>query len=193
MKKIFHGNLKPKNFASALIAEFNHGNLQAQQLVSCNQIIVQITTRNVRQSGGHTAVTVTLEETPDGVAIDVGRQSWFGLAASLGSTALLALRNPLTLLGRLDDVAQDIESLQITDRIWEMVESVAYAAGATFELSERLRRLICEHCDTANPIGEPRCIACGAPLGYVQPKTCINCGYVINNDEIICPNCKSTI
>jgi hypothetical protein len=190
MEKIFHGDIRSRDFAKALIAEFNRGNLHAQQLGGENEIIVQIATRQMRRSGGQTALTVTLEEVADGVAVDVGKQSWFGIAASLGTTAIAALRNPFTLLGRLDDVAQDIESLQISDRIWEIIENTAYSAGASFELSERLRRLVCDYCSTANPIGAPSCIACGAPLGSVQPKTCLNCGFVVRNNESLCPNCK---
>ena len=190
MEKIFHGNVTPRDFAKALIAEFDRGNLHAQQLGGSKEIIVQIATRHMRRSGGQTALTVTLEKVTDGVAVEVGKQSWLGVAASLGTTAIAALRNPFTLLGRLDDVAQDIESLQITDRIWEVVENVAYAAGASFELSERLRRLVCEFCNTANPVGEPSCIACGAPLGSAQPRTCLNCGYVVKHSEITCPNCN---
>jgi hypothetical protein len=193
MKKIFHGNIKPGDFAKALLAEFNRSNLRAQQLGGGNEIIVQIATSKVRRSGGQTALTVTLEKITDGVAVEVGRQSWLGIAASLGTTAIAALRNPFNLVSRLDDVAQDIESLQIKDRIWEVVENVAYAAGASFELSERLRRLVCAFCDTANPIGEPSCIACGAPLGKAQPNTCLNCGFVILEKEKFCPNCHQPL
>jgi hypothetical protein len=193
MEKIFHGDIGPRDFAKALVAEFDRGNLRAQQLGGGNEIIVQITTRDFRQSGGQTALTVTLESVEDGVAIDIGKQSWFGVAASLGTTAISALRNPFSLLGRLDDVAQDIESLNISTRIWEVIENVAYAAGASFELSERLRRLVCAFCDTANPVGEPSCIACGAPLGSAQPRTCPKCGYVVKTSESTCPNCKSPL
>jgi hypothetical protein len=193
MDKIFHGNIKPRDFAKALIAEFSQSNLRAQQLGGGNEIVVQIATRDVRVSGGQTALTVTLEKVADGVAVDVGKQSWLGVAASLGVTAISALRNPFTLLSRLDDIAQDIESLQIQDRIWEVVENVAYSAGASFELSERLRRLVCEFCDTANPVGEPSCIACGAPLGNSQPRTCLNCGFVVEPNQSKCPNCKQPL
>ena len=193
MDKIFHGKIKPRDFAKALIAEFNQSNLRAQQLGGGNEIVVQIATRDHRMSGGQTALTVTLEKVTDGVAVEVGKQSWLGVAASFGITAISALRNPFSLLGRLDDVAQDIESLQIKDRIWEVVEDVAYSAGASFELSERLRRLVCEFCDTANPVGEPSCIACGAPLGNSQPRTCLNCGFVVQQNESKCPNCKQPL
>jgi hypothetical protein len=193
MEKIFHGNVKPRDFAKALIAEFDHDNLRAQQLGGGKEIVVQIGTRHHRRSGGQTALTVTLEKVSDGVAVEIGKQSWFGVAASLGTTAISALRNPFSLLGRLDDVAQDIESLNITSRIWEVVDNVAYAAGASFELSERLRRLVCEFCDVANPVGEPSCIACGAPLGHAQPRTCQQCGFVVKTSETNCPNCQNRL
>jgi hypothetical protein len=190
--KIFHGDIQPKDFARALTGEFNRGNLTAQQYGSGDEIVVQIATRQMRRSGGDTALTVTLAQVPDGVSVQIGKQSWLGIAASLGSTALAALRHPFHLLGRLDDVAQDIESLQISERAWEVIENAAYAAGATFELSERLRRLVCAYCETANPVGSPSCVACGAPLGSAQPGTCRYCGFVVRSDERVCPNCKRT-
>jgi len=193
VKKIYHGDIKPMDFSNALIAEFNQGNLKAQHAGHENEIIVQIATRQMRRSGGKTALTVTLEKVEDGVAVQIGKQSWLGVAASLGTSALYALRNPMSLLGRLDDIAQDIESIQIVEKVWETIENVAYAAGASFELSERLRRLVCAYCKTANPVGESNCIACGAPLGEVQPSTCDNCGFVITPEDTYCPNCDNPI
>jgi DNA-directed RNA polymerase subunit RPC12/RpoP len=69
------------------------------------------------------------------------------------------------------------------------VDEVARSASASFELSERLKRTVCEYCGTANPVGEPSCIACGAPLGKVQPTTCPHCGFVVKTGEIVCSNC----
>ena len=191
--KIFHGEIKPLDFAQALIGEFNQGNLRAQQVGKNKEIVVQIGTREMRRSGGNTAMTVTLKKVDDGVAVQVGKQSWMGIAASLGTTALAALRHPFHLLGRLDDVAQDIESLQIADRVWEVIEKTAQIKGASFELSERLKRMVCTYCNTANPVGEPSCIACGAPLGDSQPDTCRHCGFVVHKEESICPHCKKRL
>ena len=191
--RIFHGKLTPQDIASALIARFNRGNLTAQQLGSGNRIAVQVSSYRGASSGGNTAMTVTLEKAADGVAVQIGQQAWLGVAASLGTTALAALRNPFNLLGRLDDLAQDIENLQLSDQVWQTIEATARAAGASFELSERLRRLVCSYCSTANPVGEPSCIACGAPLGKAQPRTCRSCGFVVKNSESICPNCKKPL
>jgi len=122
--------------------------------------------------------------------VEIGQQAWFGVAASLGHTAISALRNPFSLLGRLDDLAQDIENMQLQEKVWRTIDRAATALGASHELSERLRRVICLYCDTANPLGEGSCIACGAPLGEVHPITCPNCGYAVTKEETICPNCK---
>ncbi len=188
--RIFHGQLAPHEIAQALMAEFDHGDFRAQVVGVEDNIAVQIATREYPASGGKTALTVTLKRVADGVSVQVGKQAWLGVAASLGMTALTALHNPWVLLSRLDDVAQDIENLQLSDEVWRVIENTARSANASFELSERLRRLVCSYCLTANPVGEASCIACGAPLGKDQPATCPNCGFVVAVDEQICPNCS---
>jgi len=116
-----------------------------------------------------------------------------GVAASMGWTALSALRNPFTLLGRIDDLAQDIESLQLAEEAWKVIESTAQNMGVSYELSERLKRYVCEYCDTPNAIGATSCVACGAPLGNIQPITCRYCGYILRKNETFCPNCKKAV
>ncbi|MCF6278344.1 MAG: zinc ribbon domain-containing protein [Anaerolineales bacterium] len=188
-QRIFHGNLTPADLARALHAAFNRSNLHAQTVGSGNKVVVQISSRPNAQSGGQTALSITIQKVADGVLVQLGKQAWMGIAASLGQTAFAALRNPLSLLGRLDDLAQDIENLQLSDDVWEIIAKAAHATGASYEISEKLRRLTCEYCKTANPVGEASCMACGAPLGDTQPRTCLFCGYVVSGDESICPNC----
>jgi hypothetical protein len=185
----FHGPITVKDLAAALIAEFNHGQLRAQVLGDDQVSVVQITTVRQPSSGGRTALSVHLSKVEDGVQVQIGQQEWLGVAASLGQTALGALLRPATLLARLDDLAVDIHSLQLKDQVQDTIGRIAKAAGASFQLSERLRRLTCDFCSTANPVGEPHCIACGAPLGPAQPKTCPHCGFVTSSDEILCPEC----
>lgn len=192
-RRIFHGTISAQEVARALIAHFNRGNFVAQQLGSADKIVIQVATRQRPASGGQTALSIQLRDVEDGLAVQIGKQAWFGVAASLGVTALAALRNPYSLLSRLDDLAQDIENLGLTEDVWDVVENVARLRGATYELSERFRRLVCEYCDTANPVGEPNCIACGAPLGNRQPGTCHHCGFVVKPSEHICPNCGKEI
>ena len=191
--RIFHGSLTPEDVARALVANFNRGNLRAQQIGSGQKVVVQIGTSQMSRSGGDTALSVSILQAEDGVSVQIGQQAWLGVAASLGQTALAALQNPFNLIGRLDDLAQDIQNLQMSDEVWRAIEEIARNANATFALSERLRTLVCEYCHTANPIGEPSCIACGAPLGDIQPRTCLNCGFVVRTNETICPNCHKPL
>lgn len=192
-RRIFYGNLSPTDIAQAMLAEFNRGNLRAQVLGNSDKLAVQIVTRQGAMSGGQTALTVSLQKIPDGIMVEIGQQAWLGVAASLGHTAVSLLRNPLNLLGRLDDLAQDIENLQLSENVWQVITRSAAAAGASHRLSERLSRLTCEYCGVANPIGEAACIACGAPLGASHPDTCPACGYAVSKDEASCPNCRTKI
>lgn len=191
-QRIFHGNITPNDVSQALYSTFNRGNLRAQVLGSGDKISIQIGTRPGATTGGQTALTVNIYKTKEGVMVEIGRQAWLGVAASLGQTALSAIKNPWNLIGRLDDIAQDIENLQMSERAWDVVERAARALAASHALSERLARLGCEYCGTANPVGEPSCVACGAPMGNAQPRTCARCGFVLKRNERTCPNCGTT-
>ena len=192
-RRIFHGNIKPNDIAHALMAEFNRGSMHAQVLGSSDKVAVQIATRNGTISGGHTALTVNVQSVEDGIMIQVGQQAWLGVAASLGHTALSALRNPFSLLGRLDDLAQDIESMQLSERAWQVIDRTVKALNASYALSEKLARVTCAYCNCANPMGEAFCLACGAPMGDAHPTTCRSCGFVVTTEELVCPNCHTNL
>ncbi len=192
-QRIFHGNLKPNDIAQPLLANFNRGNLRAQVIGESNALNVQIATRPGSASGGQTALTVHIKQVSDGVMVSVGEQAWLGVAADMGQTVIATLMNPWNLLGRLDDVAQNIENMQIAENVWKVVAKTVQAAGASTQISERLQRLVCEFCGTGNPVGEGSCVACGAPLGNLQPRTCPACGFVVLHGEKTCPSCSKPI
>jgi len=192
-QRVFHGNITPADVAQALLAEFNQGNLRAQVLGESSHLTVQIATSQWSRSGGQTALAVEIQKIEDGVTVQIGQQQWMGVAASLGQSAIAALMNPLNLLGRLDDIAQDIQNLQLNEKVWATIAREVQAKGASHQLSERLSRLTCEYCGAANPVGEASCAACGAPLGAVQPRTCGKCGYVLTHGERFCPNCGQAV
>ena len=187
--KIFHGDLTPDALANMLIAHFNRGNYQVQRIGDGKHLAVQIATREKIFAGGPTALTVTMEKVSDGVSVQLSKQAWFGVAASLGVTALGALKNPWSLLNRIDDLAQDLESLQLQENVLQALEEYARQHGTGYQLSERLQRIVCPYCLIANPVGTSSCMACGAPLGESQPITCPICGFILDNHESICPNC----
>jgi hypothetical protein len=192
-QRIFHGNLTPTDIAEALLAHFNRGNLRTQLVGENDMLRVQIATRPGATSGGETALTVQIQKVEDGVMVSLGEQAWLGMAADMGQTVIATLMNPWNLLGRLDDIAQNIENIQIVDAVWQVVGKAAQATGASTQISERLQRLACAFCDTANPVGQGSCLACGAPLGNLQPRTCVTCGFVVLRGERACPSCSKPI
>ncbi|MDX9992452.1 MAG: zinc ribbon domain-containing protein [Anaerolineales bacterium] len=191
-KRIFYGEITPGDISDALTSHFNRGNFRTQVVGDPNNLKVQIASIRNAASGGQTALTVHLQTVEDGVMASVGQQAWLGVAASLGQSAIATLMNPWNLLNRLDDIAQDIESLKLVENTWMVIAKVTSDHGASQQLSDRLRRLTCEYCYTANKAGTPSCIACGAPLGKIQPTTCVECGYVLLAREAKCPQCGRT-
>jgi hypothetical protein len=191
--KIYHGDLNAEEMAITLANFFNRGGLAAQSSVNGDAAFVQIASRENRGSGGRTSIGVSLHENDDRLEASVGDQSVMGLAGSLGASAFLFWLNPLNLLGRLDDIAADVENLTLEDQVWKLLDRMAANGGASTQFSRRLQRMVCSYCNTANKVGEGRCVACGAPLGDVQPTTCPKCGYVILSDEKHCPNCGTKL
>ena len=115
-------------------------------------------------------------------------------AAALAlATALAALRNPFSLLGRLDDLAQDFENMQLNEKTWQVIDRTVATLKASYAMSEKLARLTCEYCGAANPLGEACCLSCGAPMGEAHPTTCPRCGFVVTSIETVCPNCSGKL
>lgn len=191
-QRIYHGDMTPSDLADGLLAHFNRGNLQTRIFGKNENKQVQIATSPGAQSGGETAITVTIGRVKDGVMVSVSEQAWLGVAASIGQTVISTIINPWNLLGRLDDLAQDVENMQIRDTVWQVIETIAKTKRASTQISERLQRLECLYCGTANPVGEGNCIACGAPLGNIQPQTCPSCGFIMLKGETNCPGCGKT-
>ncbi len=192
-ERTYHGTIVPADMATALMAAFNQGNMRCQQVGAGEKLMVQIATRDNARSGGKAALSIAIQQVEDGVTVAIGQHEWLGVAASLGQTALSTLMNPWNIIHRLDDIAQDITSLTLEDKVWQVVERYAQATRATKTISERLQSVACPYCDTANKVGAANCENCGAPLGDVQPVACAKCGNVMPPKSRFCANCGAAL
>jgi hypothetical protein len=168
--KNYQGDLDLQEVAYALGSFFNRDALSTQIEVKEQQAIVQISTRQQRNSGGNTYLTVALQKVGERLEVKVSDQAVLGLAGSLGVSALLAWLNPLNLLTRLDDIAQDIENLSLEEQVWKLMDRIAETSAK----GRLVQRVGCIYCGVINPSSEGRCLACGAPLGEsvkAEPKT----------------------
>ncbi|MBM4422817.1 MAG: zinc ribbon domain-containing protein [Chloroflexi bacterium] len=192
-QRIFHGDITPDDLATALEGEFNRGDLRVTRSGGGDEAVVNIHTPSRRSSGGSTALSMTIQKHEDGVLVALGDQEWLGVAASLGQTALSVFQNPMNILGRLDDVAADVDSLKLPEKVWEAIERFVKSKGASKQISERLRTTACPYCKAANAVGATSCVQCGAPLGSVQPGSCANCGFVNVKEAKFCANCGNKL
>jgi hypothetical protein len=192
-QRIFHGQFTSEDLSECLVTHFNRGNLVVQELKNGDDLSVQIKTKERRSSGGETALGISFQKVEDGILVQIGQQTWAGIASNLGVSAVLAILNPINLLYRVDDIAQDFEYIQLTDEVLKVLEAKAKALGGGYNLTENLKRIICDYCQTSNPATESGCIACGAPLGVNQPFICSHCGLALDKFARYCPNCNQPV
>ncbi|MCA9793346.1 MAG: zinc ribbon domain-containing protein [Candidatus Eremiobacteraeota bacterium] len=187
--RTFHGNVTTADLAQHLEATFTKNGLIARSRGDQDGTTVQISSSQGRESGGQTSLAITLQAVEDGVLVKMGEQSWLGIAASLGETALSVAKNPWSLIGRLDDLAADFDAATLEKQAWKAIEGFMRSRAASTQISDRLRRVQCPYCDFANPAGAGECSACGAPLGTEQPQSCLKCGFVNDARAVQCGQC----
>lgn len=192
-QRTYHGPVDCDEMANILVATFDQGNLHAQRVGRGERVLVQIATRDWQGSGGQAALTVTIAKVADGVMVSLGQHEWLGAAADLVQTGVMALLNPIALISRLDDIAQDVNSFSLPTQVWAAVDKYCHGVGAAMQLSEKLRTVVCDYCGVANNVGSGTCSACGAPLGAAHPRACPNCGNVVRNTAKFCDNCGATL
>jgi len=190
----YRGNINPQGLADALVARFNHGDLMAQKVVGQDgHILVQIATRDWGWGAARSALTVGIAPVEGGVRVTVGQQQWMDAAASLAITGLSALVNPLSLLGRIDDIARDVGKLTLPEKVREAIEHYCESVGAKLGLSENQIVVTCPYCGVGNPVGAGVCSACGGSLAEAQPVACPKCGFISPNDARFCSRCGTRL
>jgi predicted RNA-binding Zn-ribbon protein involved in translation (DUF1610 family) len=192
-QRTYRGDIDPQGLATALVAQFNSGALKAQQVGQGDHILVQIASRDWGWGGPQTAISIGIARIEGGIEVSLGQQRWLGAVADLAQTGLMALVNPLSLIGRIDEVARSISELTLPQQVWEAVEHYCASVGASLGLRAEQTMVTCAYCGVANPIGAPKCSACGAPLGDVQPVACPRCGLLMSRQDEFCSRCGATL
>jgi DNA-directed RNA polymerase subunit RPC12/RpoP len=191
--RTYWGKISAQGLAQALVGHFDTAETRAQMVGDENRILVQIANRQVQAGDPSTALTVGIVQDEDSVTVTVGQQRWLGIAADLAKTGLLALINPWTLVQELDDVARNVDWLGLRQQLWDVIGQYCQSAGGSLGLPPDLRQVACPYCGVGNPIGQPKCSACGAPLGDYQPVTCPQCGYLLPYNKRFCTRCGASL
>jgi len=172
------------------VARFSHGDLKAQRVAGQDgHWMVQIATREWGWGAARSALSIGIAPVEEGIRVTVGEQRWLDVVASLAITGLGALINPISLLGRIDDIARDVGQLTLPDQVWDTVEHYCDSVGAKLGLAEKQLVVTCAYCGVGNPVGAGKCSACGGSLAGVQPVACPKCGFVVSQDARFCSRC----
>lgn len=192
-QRTYRGEIEPEALADALVAQFNRGDLMAQKIGHGDHVLVQIASRDWEWGGPQTALTVGIARAEGGIQVSLGQQRWLGAVADLAQTGLMALINPISLITRIDDIARSISGLTLPQQVWEAVEHYCESVGASLGLRAEETVVVCPYCGVGNPIGAPKCSACGAPLGDAQPVACPNCGLLMEAGARFCSRCGTRL
>jgi ribosomal protein L40E len=189
-QRTYRGPITARGLAQALVMRFNAGHLTAQSAGTDDQMIVQIAARE-RDWGSDTrpVLTITIVQHEEAVDVTIGEQQWLGPAADLLQAGVKGWLNPLSLIGELSEIAEDIQTLQLPQQVWETVDQYARSAGARLGLAEEDRLVACPFCGIGNPVGAGQCKACGGSLVSVQPKACPKCGQLSPPTAVFCNRC----
>ena len=193
-QRTYRGDIEPEDLAQALLARFDYGDMKAQMVKGDEgHLLVQIATREWGWGAARSALTVGIAPVEEGVRVTLGQQQWLDAAASLAITGLSALINPLSLLGRIDDIARDVGKLTLPDQVWDTIEHYVDSVGAKLGLAEKQLVVTCAYCGVGNPVGAGTCSACGGSLADVQPMACPTCGFILPQGARFCSRCGTKL
>jgi ribosomal protein L40E len=192
-QKTYRGEIKPEDLADALVAQFDGGDLKAQKVGRGEHVLVQIASRDWGWGGPQSALTVGIARVEGGLQVSLGQERWLGAVADLAETGLRALVNPLSLIHRLDDIARSVSGLTLPQQVWKAVEMYCDSVGASLGMTVEETIVTCPYCGVANPIGAPKCSACGGPLGESQPIVCAECGLRNHPESSYCARCGAML
>jgi hypothetical protein len=193
-RRTYRGPITASGLAQALVNRFNVGHLVARASGPDDHIIVQIAARD-RNWGGRAraAITISIIEHEEAVEVSLGEHQWLGPAADLLEAGLKGWLRPMTLLGEIAEIADDVQTLQLPQQVWEAIDHYVESVGARLGLAEQDRMVACPFCGVGNPVGEGQCSACGASLAGAQPSECPNCGKLSLHSASFCSRCGTRL
>lgn len=188
-QRTYHGKVTPQELAAVLLARFNTEAMTATMAGTGDRIVVNVSASSV--VGGPCSLSVGLSPAPTGVTVTVGPHNILGVAADLLETGLKALINPITLIGEIADVAQDLQRLTLPQQVWETIDHYCQSVGAS--LVPEPSGVTCPYCGVISPLGTGQCPSCGAPLGEYQPVACPKCGKLLPRTTRFCTRCGTAL
>lgn len=186
-QQIYSGDIDPVILARHLLDTWDQGETAAQAMESDEGIMVQVGKR----SGGffndtpRSAVTVAIEQVPEGLRVSVGEQQWYSDGGGQIMVGGLIGFFPFFFTWPLGGGRNEPVAPNLTAEVWRSIDAYVTRHGGPSGVSiprqnqpvtgetTRLSSVGCPSCGTANPPEAERCRECGA---FLQFKDCPRCG-----------------
>ena len=153
----------PNDFLQALRFEFDTDAFDVSiQATAKNVYDVRIYSQNNRMRGSQTSIFIHVTQTERGLEVSISDQEWGQIAASLGTTVAATFFNPINIIHRLDDLAVDVQNMQLGERVENFVREYNERKAKAAEFIDD--KALCKYCHTRNNPPGSHCISCGAPL-----------------------------
>ncbi len=193
-RRTYRGSITARGLGQALVTRFTSGHLQAHASGPEDHVIVQIVAQESDWNrSARSALTISIVQHEDAVEVSLGEHQWLGPAADILQTGFRGWLRPMTLLGEIAEIADDVQTLQLPEQVWEAVDHYVESVGAKLGLAEEDRMIACPFCGVGNPVGEPQCSACGGSLVEAQPKSCSSCGKLMPASAMFCSRCGTPL
>lgn len=186
---MFHGSIKAVALAGELAARFNDRQHRVKIERYTDSALVQIGSKH------GTPVTVNISDIAEGVLVSMSRdRDWLDRTADASELIERAATNPISFLALLPDLVGEMQKPNIAPKIWEAINDLCGLSRALAgEKNAPQNPTVCEHCQTPNPAGEERCVACGAPLKIELPRACPKCARTYTSDALFCQSCGTRL
>ncbi len=190
LQRMFHGSITAAALADQLAARFS----DRQHHTVCEHgpgtALIQIGSKH------GTPVTLNVADTAGGILVTMSRdRDWLDRVADAGEIIeRAAAGNPLSLLAMIPDAIGELKKENIAPQIWNAVNEIcALSRALAGEEDAPGNPIVCPYCQTANPPGSGRCVACGGALPVDLPRVCPKCGRGHTSDALFCQACGTRL
>jgi hypothetical protein len=186
---MFNGTIRANALADQLAARFNDRQRRVSIEHQSESAVVQIGSKH------GTPITLHIADIAEGVLVTMSRdRNWLDKAGDAGEMIERAATNPISLLALMPDLIGELSQENLPPKIWDAVNDLcALSRALAGEKNAPQNPALCAHCQTPNPAGEERCVACGAPLKIELPRVCPKCGRAHTADALFCQACGTRL
>ena len=189
-QRMFHGTITAAALVDQLAAIFSDRQHHVEVTRGFGTALIQIGSKH------GTPLTINVADTQGGVLVTMSRdRDWLDKVADTSELiARAADGDLLSLLAMIPDVVGELRKENLAPEVWNAINEIfSLSRALAGEKDGPENPKVCQHCFTANPPENERCLACGAALPVDLPRVCPKCGRGHTSDALFCQACGTRL